>query len=164
MSKENALQEFMKSIEDDAKCLGDPPDSVDHIRRIERIKNALKEAYLAGYAQCETDYKGKIHNINEDRRFRGRKLMLEWGKLKIEISKLPYQNGVKDPVFDLLGSEVVLSNVYEGADGKLIDEVLGTPAGPNGDGKCLGGMTIQEYLTNDTYWKTVDETGFEKSN
>jgi len=95
--------------------------------------------------------------MNEDRKFRGRKLVLEWGKLKIEISKLPYLDGKDKLMFDLFGSDVLLANVYEGQDGKLVDEVVGTPAGPKGDGTCLDGRTIEEYLTNDTYWMTVGE-------
>lgn len=87
----------------------------------------------------------------------GRKLILRWGKLKIELSKLPYGNGQKDPVFDLVGSEVVLANVYEGPDGKLVDEILGAPAGRKGDGTCLDGMTVNEYLSDDSYWMTVGE-------
>ena len=59
MPKEHNLQEFMKRAEELAQYLGDPPESVDHIRRIDRIKNHLREAYLAGYAQCESDYKDK---------------------------------------------------------------------------------------------------------
>lgn len=95
--------------------------------------------------------------MNEDRKFRGRKLVLEWGKLKIEISKLPYLDGKDKLMFDLFGSDVLLANVYEGQDGKLVDEVLGAPAGPNGDRTCLDGRTIEEYLTNDAYWMTVGE-------
>ena len=90
-------------------------------------------------------------------KLRGRKLILEWGKLKIEISKLPYGNGPKDPVFGLCGSPVVLAKVLEGPDGKLVDEILGPPAGFKGDGTCLEGRTIQEYFTSDDYWMTVGE-------
>jgi hypothetical protein len=50
------LNEFMKSIEDLAYRLANPADSVDHDRREAHIKYALKEAYLAGYSQCEQDY------------------------------------------------------------------------------------------------------------
>ena len=88
-------------------------------------------------------------------KLRGRKLILEWGKLKIEISKLPYRDKPKDPVFGLCGSDVVLANVLEGPDGKLVDEILGPPAGFKGDGTCLEGRTIQEYFTSDDYWMTV---------
>lgn len=95
--------------------------------------------------------------LDDGHKLVGRKLILHWGKLKIELSKLPYGNGPKDPVFDLVGSEVVLANVYEGPDGRLVDEVLGAPAGWKGDGTCVDGMTIQEYLTNDVYWVTVRE-------
>ena len=92
-----------------------------------------------------------------DYKLRGRKLILEWGKLKIEISKLPYGDKPKDPLFGLCGSDVVLANVLEGPDGKLVDEILGPPAGFKGDGTCLEGRTIQEYFTSDDYWMTVGE-------
>jgi len=65
-------------------------------------------------------------------RLRGRKLILDWGKLKVELVKLPNACSAKDPVFDLHGSPVVLANVYEGPDGKLVDEYLGKPVGVNG--------------------------------
>lgn len=93
----------------------------------------------------------------DNRKLIGRKLILHWGKLKVEISKLPYGNGQKDPVFDLVGSEVVLANVYKGQDGQVVDEVLGTPAGMNGDGTCLEGRTIQDYFTGDEFWMTIAE-------
>lgn len=53
MPYDHDLNEFLKSIEDLAYRLANPAESVDHDRRKERVKNALKEAYLAGYAQCE---------------------------------------------------------------------------------------------------------------
>jgi len=87
-------------------------------------------------------------------KLRGRKLILEWGKLKIEISKLPYGDKPKDPVFDLCGSQVVLANVLEGPDGKLVDEILGAPAGVNGH---VEGYNVREYLVNDSFWMTPGE-------
>ena len=93
----------------------------------------------------------------DNRKLIGRKLILHWGKLKVEISKLPYGNGQKDPTFDLVGSEVVLANVYKGQDGQVVDEVLGTPAGMNGDGTCLEGRTIQDYFIGDEFWMTIAE-------
>ena len=100
-----------------------------------------------------------VESFREDDSYklRGRKLILEWGKLKIEISKLPYGDKPKDPVFGLCGSDVVLANVLEGPDGKLVDEILGPPAGFKGDGTCLEGRTIQDYFTSDEYWMTVGE-------
>ena len=50
------LQIFMKNADDIAQRLANPAESVDHDLRKEHIKNALKEAYLAGYKQCEQDY------------------------------------------------------------------------------------------------------------
>jgi len=56
MPYDHDLYKFMKSVEDLVRHLADPTESVDHSHRKERVKNALKEAYLAGYAQCEQDY------------------------------------------------------------------------------------------------------------
>ena len=58
MPYNHGLDEFMKSIDYLAHRLANPADSVDYDVREERIKNALKDAYLAGYAQCEND--GKV--------------------------------------------------------------------------------------------------------
>ena len=87
-------------------------------------------------------------------KLRGRKLILEWGKLKIEISKLPYGDGPKDPVFGLCGSPVVLANVLEDPTGKLVDEILGRPAGVNGH---VEGYDIRQYLVDDVFWMTPGE-------
>ena len=87
-------------------------------------------------------------------KLRGRKLILEWGKLKIEISKLPYGDKPKDPVFGLCGSDVVLANVLEGPDRKLVDEILGPPAGVNGH---VEGYDIRQYLVDDAFWMTPGE-------
>ena len=94
---------------------------------------------------------------NDKYKFRGRKLILEWGKLKIEISKLPYGKAGKDPLFELHGSDVILANVYEDSNGKLFDEIIGPPAGPQGDGTCLEGRTIQDYLMYDEFWRAQNE-------
>ena len=103
----------------------------------------------------------KTVNIDEtgSREFIGRKLILHWGKLKIEISKLPYGNKPVDPLFDLEDSIVVLANVYKTADGRIEDEILGRPAGINGDGTCIEGRTIQDYFTEDEFWRTPNESG-----
>ena len=61
MPYDHVLNEFMKSIEDLAYRLANPAESVDHTRREERIKNALKDAYLAGYAQREKDVEAGNH-------------------------------------------------------------------------------------------------------
>ena len=90
-------------------------------------------------------------------KLRGRKLILDWGKLKVELVKLPYGNGQKDPIFDLHGSGVVLANVYEGPDGKLVDEYLGKPAGIKYDGSCVEGYRIDNYLTDNGFWMTPNE-------
>ena len=52
-SVDTFLNEFMKSIDYLTHRLANPADLVDYSIREERIKNVLKEAYLAGYAQCE---------------------------------------------------------------------------------------------------------------
>ena len=59
-----------------------------------------------------------------ERKFRGRKLILNWGKLKLEISKLPFLDDKDKLMFDLFGSKVLLANVYEKPDGTLEDEIL----------------------------------------
>ena len=88
----------------------------------------------------------------------GRKLILEWGKLKIEISKLPYgKDNPKDPLFDLVGSKVVLANILEGPDGHKVDEILGAPAGFKGDGTCLEGRKVGDYVSEDVFWMTPGE-------
>ena len=61
MPYDHDLNEFLKSIEDLAYRLANPAESVDHDRRKERVKNALKEAYLAGYAQREKVVKAGNH-------------------------------------------------------------------------------------------------------
>ena len=61
MPHDSILNEFMKSVEDLAYRLANPAESVDHTRREERIKFALKEAYLAGYAQREKDVEAGNH-------------------------------------------------------------------------------------------------------
>ena len=92
-----------------------------------------------------------------ERRFRGRKLILNWGKLKLEISKLPFLDDKDKLTFDLFGSDVLLANVYETPDGHLEDEIIGAPAGHWGDGTNLGGYRIENYATEDEYWKTIGE-------
>lgn len=89
-----------------------------------------------------------------DYKLRGRKLILEWGKMKIEISKLPYLDGKDKLMFDLCGSGVVLANVLEGPDGKLVDEILGPLAGCNGH---VEGYDIKQYLVDDSFWMTPGE-------
>ena len=49
MPRDSILNEFMKSTKDLAYRLANHVESVYHTRREERIKFALKEAYLAGY-------------------------------------------------------------------------------------------------------------------
>ena len=49
MPRDSILNEFIKSTEDLVYRLANPAESVYNTRREERIKFALKEAYLAGY-------------------------------------------------------------------------------------------------------------------
>ena len=91
---------------------------------------------------------------NSERKFRGRKLILDWGNLKLEISKLPYRGTIKDPNFDLFESPVLLANVYEDANGQLVDEVLGRPLGINGH---VEGYRIEHYASDDEFWYTPGE-------
>lgn len=96
-------------------------------------------------------------DISHERKFRGRKLILNWGKLKLEISKLPYLDGKDNLIFDLFDSDVLLANVYETKDGHLEDEILGKPAGWRGDGTMLEGYRIENYAENDGFWRTIGE-------
>lgn len=94
---------------------------------------------------------------NNERKLVGRKLVLDWGKLKIEVSKLPYLDNKDKIIFDLFDSKVLLANVYAKPDGTLEDEILGKPAGWRGDGTMLEGYRIGQYVTDDSYWKTTGE-------
>ena len=93
----------------------------------------------------------------DERKFRGRKLILNWGKLKLEISKLPFLDDKDKLIFDLFGSDVLLANVYETPGGDLEDEIIGKPAGRWGDGTRLEGYRIENYVTDNEYWKTIGE-------
>lgn len=102
--------------------------------------------------------------VDKDKyKFRGRKLILEWGNLKIEVSKLPYGKEGKDPLFKLHGNDVILANIYEDSNGKLFDEIIGPPAGPKGDGTCLEGRRLEDYFINDEFWKAQNEVINERS-
>lgn len=87
----------------------------------------------------------------------GRKLILDWGKLKLEISTLPYPDNKDKLIFDLFDSKVLLANVYEKPDGTLEDEIIGKPAGWRGDGTMLEGYRIGNYVTDNGYWETIGE-------
>ena len=94
---------------------------------------------------------------NNERKLVGRKLILDWGNIKLEIVKLPNIVKGKDLIFDLYESKVLLANVYENANGQLEDEILGKPAGWRGDGTMLEGYRIGQYVTDNGYWKTIGE-------
>ncbi len=93
-------------------------------------------------------------NENEKRKFVGRKLILDWGKAKLEIAKLPYGDGSKDPVFTIFGSPVLLANVYRTSDGRLEDEIIGVPEGHNGNAQ---GYDVNTYVAGDEFWKLGTE-------
>ena len=95
-----------------------------------------------------------IINETENRKFVGRKLILDWGKLKLEITKLPYGGGPKDPMFTVFDSPVLLANVYKTADGHLEDEIIGTPEGHNGNAQ---GYDVNNYVEGDEFWRTAGE-------
>lgn len=104
--------------------------------------------------------KAEINETN-GRKFRGRKLILNWGKLKIEVSKLPYLDGKDKLIFDLFGSDVLLANVYEDENGQLVDEILGKPIGVNGH---VEGYRIDNYVSDDVFWMTPAEADAELNN
>lgn len=100
-------------------------------------------------------------NETEDRKFVGRKLILDWGKAKLEITKLPYSDGSKDPMFDTFGSPVLLANVYKTKDGHLEDEIIGIPEGHNGNSE---GFEVNQYVWDNNFWRAFGEqigNGFE---
>ena len=93
-------------------------------------------------------------NETENRKFVGRKLILDWGKLKLEITKLPYGNDPKDPVFTTFSSPVLLANIYKTADGHLEDEIIGAPEGHNGNSQ---GYEVGQYVWDDNFWIAFGE-------
>lgn len=93
-------------------------------------------------------------NETENRKFVGRKLILDWGKLKLEIAKLPYGDGPNDPVFATFGSQVLLANVYKTKDGQLVDEIIGIPEGHDGH---LEGFKVNQYVSDNEFWRAVGE-------
>ena len=92
-------------------------------------------------------------NETENRKFVGRKLILDWGKARLEITKLPY-GGSKDPVFTAFNSPVLLANVYKTSDGHLEDEIIGTPEGHNGN---VQGYDVNNYVEGDEFWRALGE-------
>lgn len=93
-------------------------------------------------------------NETENRKFVGRKLILDWGNLKLEIAKLPYGDGPKDPMFAIFGSQILLANVYETTDGHLVDEIIGIPEGHNGNSE---GFKVNQYVSDNGFWRTLGE-------
>ena len=93
-------------------------------------------------------------NETENRKFVGRKLILDWGKAKLEITKLPYGGGSKDPMFTVFGSPVLLANVYKTKDGHLEDEIIGIPEGHDGH---VQGYDVNQYVLGDGFWRAFGE-------
>ena len=93
-------------------------------------------------------------NETENRKFIGRKLILDWGKAKLEITKLPYADGSKDPMFATFGSPVLLANVYKTKDGHLEDEIIGVPEGHDGNAQ---GYEVEYYVAGDEFWRVSGE-------
>ena len=93
-------------------------------------------------------------NETENRKFIGRKLILDWGKAKLEITKIPYGGGPKDPMFATVGSPVLLANVYRTSDGRLEDEIIGIPEGHNGNAQ---GYDVNTYVAGDEFWRFEGE-------
>ena len=82
----------------------------------------------------------------------GRKLYLKWDKhMYVAIEKIP-AGDKKLLEMEMAGNpEIMLCNMYEDADGKLSEEILGPPA------NTMCGYTIDVYLTHDGFWKTPGE-------
>lgn len=83
----------------------------------------------------------------------GRKLYLKWDKhMYVSIEKIP-AGDKKLLEMEMSGNpEIMLCNIYEDADGKLSEEILGTPA------NSMSGHRIETYFTHDEFWKTPGET------
>ena len=83
----------------------------------------------------------------------GRKLYLKWGEhMYVAIEKIP-AGDKKLLEMEMTGNpEIMLCNVYEDADGKLSEEILGTPA------NSMAGHLISMYFKNNEFWKTHGET------
>ena len=82
----------------------------------------------------------------------GRKLYLKWGEhMYVAIEKIP-AGDKKLFEMEMSGNpEIMLCNMYEDADGKLSEEILGTPA------NSMAGHRIETYFTHDEFWKTPGE-------
>lgn len=93
-------------------------------------------------------------NETENRKFVGRKLILDWGKATLVITKLPCGGGPKDPVFDTFGSPVLLANVYKTKYGNLEDEIIGVPEGYDGH---VQGYDVNHYVEWDGFWRAFGE-------
>ena len=82
----------------------------------------------------------------------GRKLYLKWGEhMYVAIEKIP-AGDKKLLEMEMSGNpEIMLCNMYEDADGKLSEEILGQPA------NSTIGSKIDMYFKNNEFWKTPGE-------
>ena len=82
----------------------------------------------------------------------GRKLYLKWGDhMYVSIEKIP-AGDKKLLEMEMSGNpESMLCNVYEDADGKLSEEILGTPV------YSRTGHPLDMYFRNDEFWMTPGE-------
>ena len=90
----------------------------------------------------------------------GRKLILNWsseGKpdLVIELTKKVRGTEKEKALFELFGTNVVLANVYEDENGKVVDEPLGKPEGMH-DGH-VEGYRIERYMVENGFWRLKND-------
>ena len=83
----------------------------------------------------------------------GRKLYLKWGEhIYVAIEKIP-AGDKKLLEMEMAGNpDIMLCNMYEDADGKLSEEILGQPA------NSRAGHLISMYFKNNEFWKTPGES------
>lgn len=82
----------------------------------------------------------------------GRKLYLKWGEhMYVAIEKIP-AGDKKLLEMEMAGNpDIMLCNMYEDADGKLSEEILGQPA------NSRTGHLISMYFKNNEFWMTPCE-------
>ena len=90
--------------------------------------------------------------MNLNSKLVGRKLYLKWGKcMYVAIEKVPVGDK-KLLEMEMTGNpDIMLCNVYEDADGKLSEEILGPPA------NSMAGHTIDMYFRNKEFWMKPGE-------
>ena len=90
--------------------------------------------------------------MNLNNKLVGRKLYLKWGKcMYVAIEKVPVGDK-KLLEMEMAGNpEIMLCNMYEDADGKLSEEILGTPVYSG------VGHPLDMYFRNKEFWMTPSE-------